>query len=594
VNSRHSLLLAISVCSAACDKDLGQVSSRSLSRVPARLSVDMEANAPLLASTPNTQEQRFPRQAARMSPPLDGADSVDKYSSLTAAVASIGSTATDLLINIKTICTENTTVPATLRLVFTRAGRIDLGTYSLQINGPFAAGLFQVFTGVGTVSFAPDSTDYLYPHWWGAKGDGIVDSTSALQAAVESAEASRNKTIFLANGHYKVTGTVTIKQGIMIVGPGTQGSNESYGTVLKHYANSGLFLWNGNGREFAGTGGGLKNVLILKASGHSGGDAIRVVSTDNAHRPGEMSFENILIYGDGTGLWGRGFVVDGTASNDAGGRGVRSIWANKLRIAGCDGVKYPNQALYLKQVTHFYSAYLELDPGTSKGPFGMTLDANWDKIFISGAEINGNVVLKGPAEGVTYSPEIHFTGTIAGDFQKVTPLGSGLIDSNIGGSILNHAGGIRIPMAPVVYTLNAVQKLTTGNAIEHLIKFDGSINDSKGEYDSKTGRYIPATGGLKGISGLVTLGKLAAENTRFDIYYRRYNSSNMLVHVSQSMGNPYASSTSAGGYCSLPFHFEDSFNHGDYATISIRVSGNTPGVEVRTGVEGTLFKAVTY
>lgn len=90
------------------------------------------------------------------------------YASLTAAVAAIGSTETNLLINTAMTLTGNTTIPATLRLDLQPGGSISQGAYTLTINSPFSAGEFQVFTGTGAVTFGNGSVEYVIPQWWGA------------------------------------------------------------------------------------------------------------------------------------------------------------------------------------------------------------------------------------------------------------------------------------------------------------------------------------------------------------------------------------------------------------------------------------------
>lgn len=130
------------------------------------------------------------------------------HASLTAAIATIGSTEADLLISNTTTCTANTTVPSNIRLIVTRQGRINQGTYTLTINGPFEAGLSQVFTGTGAVTFGRPAKDLL-PEWWGAIADSTgtgtngTDNTTALQKAATSAGTTHR--LRLSTGTYRVT-----------------------------------------------------------------------------------------------------------------------------------------------------------------------------------------------------------------------------------------------------------------------------------------------------------------------------------------------------------------------------------------------------
>lgn len=110
---------------------------------------------------------------------------ITPYSSLTAAVADIGSTPTDLYISQDTTCTANTTVPSTLNLIFGAGADVNQGAYTLTINGGITAPLAQIFSGTGPIIFGVGAIREVYPEWWG-------NDAAAFRAAVAAVAASNN------------------------------------------------------------------------------------------------------------------------------------------------------------------------------------------------------------------------------------------------------------------------------------------------------------------------------------------------------------------------------------------------------------------
>lgn len=91
------------------------------------------------------------------------------YATLAAAVTAIGATETTLVLPAGSHVGGGVTVPATLSLKVLKGATITVANATtFTINGPFEAGLYQVFscTGTGAVSFAIGSTPYVCPEWW--------------------------------------------------------------------------------------------------------------------------------------------------------------------------------------------------------------------------------------------------------------------------------------------------------------------------------------------------------------------------------------------------------------------------------------------
>ncbi len=140
------------------------------------------------------------------------------YASINAAVTAIGATEAVLAVYESETLTASLTIPATCSLYIAQGGMIvQASTYTLTINGSFEAGLYQVFSGFTTVALA--KVERILPQWFGATGDGVTDDTTAIQAAIDAAEAAGG-TVFFPPGTYLCT--VTVGARVSLVGAGAQ------------------------------------------------------------------------------------------------------------------------------------------------------------------------------------------------------------------------------------------------------------------------------------------------------------------------------------------------------------------------------------
>jgi hypothetical protein len=131
------------------------------------------------------------------------------------------------------------TVPSNVQLQMSNSAVISkvLGSSAtLTINGPFDAGLYQVFSGfsAGNVTFG-GAVKEVYPQWWAVAG--TVDWTAAIEAAID---ASNGKLLVWPSGTYSISSAISkTLTGIskwMAVGPVTikwTGSSVSNAIVLE-------------------------------------------------------------------------------------------------------------------------------------------------------------------------------------------------------------------------------------------------------------------------------------------------------------------------------------------------------------------------
>ncbi|MCD6197472.1 MAG: hypothetical protein J7K15_02725 [Deltaproteobacteria bacterium] len=135
------------------------------------------------------------------------------YDSFADAVSDIGtSNATTLITSTSLTLTANVTVSGNINIVALE-GTSFSGAYTLTFNGPFQAGLYQVFDDDVTVKFGSGAINNIYPEWWGARSTGATDDTSAIQSAIDSV-SDINGTIVFSTGTYKVTTSKTIPSNI--------------------------------------------------------------------------------------------------------------------------------------------------------------------------------------------------------------------------------------------------------------------------------------------------------------------------------------------------------------------------------------------
>ena len=97
------------------------------------------------------------------------------------------------------------TIPSNIDVVIERGAILSIASAkTLNIDGPFRAGVHKVFDGNGVVSFGDGAIIQAYPQWWGAIGDG-TDNAAAFQKAFDQGGLK----IFLPGGTYGLSTTIT-------------------------------------------------------------------------------------------------------------------------------------------------------------------------------------------------------------------------------------------------------------------------------------------------------------------------------------------------------------------------------------------------
>lgn len=210
--------------------------------------------------------------------------------------------------------TSNLAIPANITLKSERDAIFSIANgVTLSINGGLEAGAYPIFScaGTGKVALGNYARD-VWVEWWGAAGDGVIDNTAAITAAI-NALANITGSIKFNKGTYLCgnLNIVTKTNSLQFVGRGTDD------TVLLH---------NGTGSFFAFTetyrGAGLQN-LTLKA----GANTTNLLYLLSASR---MNIANVRFNGNSVaGV--RGIKLDGAST----GGGVFFNLFSNLDIANC-------------------------------------------------------------------------------------------------------------------------------------------------------------------------------------------------------------------------------------------------------------------
>ena len=151
---------------------------------------------------------------------------------LQGAITAIGATAAILRLPTGThSINADLTIPANVTLAMERGAILTIVTgKTLTINGGLKAGLYQIFSCIGTGSVDlryNRSIKEIYTEWWGAKADGTTDSTAAFQSAFNALGDFYTDQVIdtiLLSGTYKVHEVTRRAPKGMLIGrePGQQ------------------------------------------------------------------------------------------------------------------------------------------------------------------------------------------------------------------------------------------------------------------------------------------------------------------------------------------------------------------------------------
>ncbi len=216
------------------------------------------------------------------------------------------------------------TIPSTAALIPQHGAVFSIASgKTLTINGPFHAGMTEVFSGDGSVVFGNGSVSAVYPEWFGTAGNGTdtggTDDTNRLQAALSSMPA--DSTLVISATH-RVSSSLTPKSftrisgargGGLISKPSTSWADTAMISIPESVTcveAAGLRL---NGNKANNVGGRTFGIAVLGASNitiegcfltnfptssptGNGGDGIYVGTGASGSIPQEVRILNNTVY----------------------------------------------------------------------------------------------------------------------------------------------------------------------------------------------------------------------------------------------------------------------------------------------------------
>jgi hypothetical protein len=280
---------------------------------------------------------------------------------------------------------------------------------------------------------------------FGGRGDGVVDNTPALNAAVAAA-MPRSLTVRFPCGTFRfVSRPDPIGTGIRLIGCGSVGSTPGYGSSLiadydETSPEEAFLVWNGSYSKAhagccAGTGGGVERISVFKGARKRGGTALKFSGIDDAHRAGYSTISDVLVGSVGGGNWQHDLIIDGSCCRTPDTQGIRDTYINNFWAAQAVA---PDQSVLFRSAVQVFWHGGEIMPAGAGANSGITITGGDEvseqsaNIFISDVYIVGNLA-------VSYSRVVSFRGYVGGNATIQASARKVILAGLVGGRITNQS-----------------------------------------------------------------------------------------------------------------------------------------------------------
>jgi hypothetical protein len=410
----------------------------------------------------------------------------------------------------------------------------------------------------------------------------------ALQNACILSPTVANRPVKVDLGLWRLNRTLIIPSGLVIMGLGGTGNNNTVATNFLAYHDDDCVLFDGSYGWTMGTGSGMFHIFVYKGVGFgqgavgTRGTAIKIIGGDTEHRPGEHLFICVaVIPGTGGAYWDRGFVIDGSVYDGSGTPGIRTVRALGIRATGCS-VDY--ESIVLNSCDHSTFVHLDCDQAGGPGVPGLMIKGESQNIDVVGSVCYGRITVDGTYAGTQGGPVIHVQGK-ASQLIVNNPNARGRIEVNqldaaTTQQMVNKSPGMTTfsnltPMFHVKRNTNSPNVTGDGTALSP--SFDNEIKDLNNDFTAAL--HVNVVAGRFLYEGQVTLTGILAAHTTGLFELRHKNISNTVLETVAFSFNPF-NTADATGRLTLRIVHEFDMAYTDRCDLQLTISGGTKVINI--------------